>query len=305
MVTGVIAISIGTGCAATPATGAPSQPVAADYRTWVYLTSGLGMSYGPAARTSDAPLFDTVFVDRAAYDHFVAHGAWPDRTTFVLEVRTSEHTGSIVTTGNYQTELAGVEMEVKDARLPGGWGFYAFDPASAAPPRLLPRTADCYACHAQHAAVENTFTQFYPTLFAIARARGTVRKDFPGLPPGSDELYAQITAHGFAAAKRGLDAALARWPAASIAREATLNRLGYRLLATRPADAVAVLAEVTERFPGSSNAWDSLAEACEAQHDVPRARAANARGLAALPDDPDRRPATEQALHARALRLGS
>lgn len=305
MFAGVIAISIGTGCGAAPATGAPSQPVAADYRTWVYLTSGLGMSYGPAARMSDAPMFDTVFVDPAAHARFVATGAWPDRTTFVLEVRTSEHTGSIVTTGHYQTELAGVEMEVKDARLPGGWGFYTYDPASAAPPRLLPRTADCYACHAQHAAVENTFTQFYPTLFAVARARGTVRKDFPGLPLGADELYAQIIARGFAAARPALDAALARWPAASIAREATLNRLGYRLLATRPADAIAVLAEVTERFPRSANAWDSLAEACEAQHDLARARAATARGLAVLPDDPDRRPATEAALRARAGRLGS
>src|SRR4051812_1231681 len=123
-----------------PATGATVRPafdpasevlaVPADYRSWTYLTSGFQMSYGPAALAAAAggiSTYDTVFVDPAAHAAFVKSGVWPDRTMFVLEVRTAEHTGSIVTRGNYQTDLLGIEAEIKDARLPGGWGFFAFD----------------------------------------------------------------------------------------------------------------------------------------------------------------------------------
>ena len=39
-----------------------------DYREWVYLSSGLGMTYGPAAQADQRnPMFDNVFVTRAAY----------------------------------------------------------------------------------------------------------------------------------------------------------------------------------------------------------------------------------------------
>ena len=59
------------------------------------------------------PAYDTVFVEPAAYASFVQTGTWPDRTMFVLEIRTSEHTGSIVTTGHFQRDLMGLEAEIK------------------------------------------------------------------------------------------------------------------------------------------------------------------------------------------------
>ncbi len=34
-----------------------------DYREWIFLTSGLGMSYAPAAKDSPNPPFDNVFVN--------------------------------------------------------------------------------------------------------------------------------------------------------------------------------------------------------------------------------------------------
>ena len=40
------------------------------------------------------------------------------------------------------------------------------------PAVLLPATADCYACHQAHGAVDTTFTQFYPTAKAVAVAKG-------------------------------------------------------------------------------------------------------------------------------------
>ena len=50
-----------------------------DYREWVFLSSGLGMTYGPAgAAANEAPRFDNVFVNRSAYKSFLASGRWPD-----------------------------------------------------------------------------------------------------------------------------------------------------------------------------------------------------------------------------------
>jgi hypothetical protein len=39
---------------------------------------------------------------------------------------------------------------------------------------MFPTEAACYSCHAQHAAVDTTFVQFYPTLLPIAKAKGTL-----------------------------------------------------------------------------------------------------------------------------------
>ena len=40
----------------------------------------------------------------------------------------------------------------------------------------IPTSASCYSCHAQNAAVENTFTQFYPVLRDVAKQKGTFKK---------------------------------------------------------------------------------------------------------------------------------
>jgi hypothetical protein len=39
---------------------------------------------------------------------------------------------------------------------------------------MIPATAGCYTCHADHAAVDTTFVQFYPTLLPIAKSKGTL-----------------------------------------------------------------------------------------------------------------------------------
>ena len=150
-----------------------------NYREWIWLSSGLGMSYGPASRANADPRFDNVFVTPAAYRSFLQTGTWPDRTLFVLEVRASESHGSINRDGHYQGARVGMEAEVKDERrFPGKWAFFDFrGPADSAAP--LPSSAPCYSCHAQNGAVDNTFVQFYPTLLEIARQKGT-------LTPNSD-----------------------------------------------------------------------------------------------------------------------
>jgi len=152
-----------------------------DYREWVYLTSGLGMTYGPAQSTPSGGNFDNVFVNRSSYAQFMNTGRWPDKTIFVLEIRSAEDHVSINNGGRTQGALLAIEAEVKDqARFPGGWAYFGFGGApnlagTAAP---LPATASCYSCHKANTAVEQTFVQFYPTLMEVARRMGTVRADY-------------------------------------------------------------------------------------------------------------------------------
>ena len=86
-----------------------------DYREWVYLSSGLGMTYGPAAEAArdGNPRFDNVFVNPASYRAFMATGKWPDKTIFVLEVRASESKASINNGGRFQSSLVAIEAEGK------------------------------------------------------------------------------------------------------------------------------------------------------------------------------------------------
>jgi len=143
------------------------------YREWVYLSTGFDMSYNAKGMEMDHHMFDNVFVNPEAYKVFVETGTWPDKTMFVLEVRKAEGKGSINQKGNYQgSEIMGREVHVKDTRFPGGWAFFGFGEDKTA--KMIPTTAGCYSCHSEHAAVDTTFVQFYPTLLPIAKLKGTL-----------------------------------------------------------------------------------------------------------------------------------
>lgn len=149
------------------------------YREWIYLTSGLDMSYNPSNAGMGHSMFDNVFVNPGPYRAFMATGTWPDKTVLVLESRMGETGNSINVKGKTQAaDLMGFEVHVKDATLPGGWGFFAFDNPKSA--KRIDRKADCYSCHEQHAAVDTTFVQFYPTLIGVAKAKGTLSKEYLG-----------------------------------------------------------------------------------------------------------------------------
>jgi hypothetical protein len=147
----------------------------ANYREWVFLGSGLGLTYDASANNTT---FTNVFVNPAAYRGFMNTGTWPDKSVFVLEFRASATEAPPNTTGRYQTRLVGVEAEVKDARFPDGWAFYNFRGADSAPPLAGQDAASCVECHTKSTAVERTFVQFYPTLLEVARAKGTVKAGF-------------------------------------------------------------------------------------------------------------------------------
>lgn len=143
-----------------------------DYREWVFLSSGIGMTYIPSAGGGANPNFENVFVNPEAYRAFVKTGTWPDKTVLILESRSSESKVSINKDGRVQAGIVAIEAHVKDASH-GGWAFYSFGNGTQHEGALLPKTADCYSCHQQSGAVDTTFVQFYPTLAEIAKAKGT------------------------------------------------------------------------------------------------------------------------------------
>lgn len=149
------------------------------YREWIYLTSGFDMSYSPGSQDGSHHMFDNVFVNPGAYQTFVETGKWPDETMLVLEGRDAEGKGSINQRGNFQsTNVMAVEVHVKDSRrFSGNWAFFGFDDGKNAA-KMIPHSADCYSCHAEHAAVDTTFVQFYPTLLKIATSKGTLSESY-------------------------------------------------------------------------------------------------------------------------------
>lgn len=155
------------------------------YREWIFLTSGLDMSYNSSASAATNSVFDNVFVNPAAYRSFMTTGAWPDKTMLVLENRGGEGNRSINRRGKTQmTDVTGFEVHVKDtSRFKGGWAFYGFSDTVSA--KKIDRPASCYTCHEAHGAVDTTFVQFYPTLMPIAKQKGTFKSDSQRGTPNS------------------------------------------------------------------------------------------------------------------------
>src|SRR5712664_2278239 len=144
------------------------------YRKWVYVSSGYGMSYSQSP--NGMQMFTNVFVTPAAYDYFVANGKWPDKTMFVLEVYASTSRGSINKHGSYQTELSGLDVEVKDeTRFADKWAYFNFSETAKTATADTPSKNECWKCHELNAAVEHSFVQFYPELLKIAQAKGTIK----------------------------------------------------------------------------------------------------------------------------------
>jgi Cytochrome P460 len=145
-----------------------------DFRRWVYLSSGYGMSY--SQQPDGMQMFTNVFVNPASYDYYLANGKWPDKTIFVLEEYGSTSRGSINKHGSYQTEFMGLDVEVKDeARFPDKWAYFNFQGDAKTVAAIAPARNDCWKCHEQNAAVEHSFVQFYPELLKIAREKNTIK----------------------------------------------------------------------------------------------------------------------------------
>jgi len=283
-----------------------------NYRDWVFLSSGLGMTYGPAAAMAlENPMFDNVYVTPSAFAAFKESGKWPEGTMFVLEIRYSTSQGSINKGGYYQTDVAAVEVAVKDSkRFSTGWAYFDFSGGL----RPFKKTASefgqnsrCHSCHTPNGAVENTFVQFYPSALAIAEKKGTVKPSYRAPAPSPASAFHQIREKKVTAAQL-LNAAHDLDRSAPVVKESTLNMIGATLLQQGDKEqAVAVLEWATSAYPNSANAHDSLAEAYESSGNKDKSRAAAAKSKQLLANDStltaERKQRLQKSIEDRLVRL--
>lgn len=194
-----LALGSGWGGEPKPATSRPRYNADGDllrpegYRSWVFVGADLGLDYSQRKDESlddskkkdengdESRRFHNVYIDRAAYDHYVRTGEFPDKTVLVLELFESrrKEPRHVVTRGLYQGNRVALEVAVKDFHRPDRsktpWAYYDFTGMPGPSGRGVLESArakpdgSCYDCHKKHADVDNVWVQFYPTLRDLAK----------------------------------------------------------------------------------------------------------------------------------------
>ena len=142
------------------ATGALRRPPGID--RWIMVGASLGLGYSDA--TEDGPgRFHRVYLEPGAYDHYRRTGAFPDGTMLALTIRHPARRVPPSRAGWTEGDLVAVEMAVKDrSRFPGSWAYFDFGTSATVARAIAPER--CANCHAEHAARDHVFVQFYPQL---------------------------------------------------------------------------------------------------------------------------------------------
>lgn len=314
-----LAVAIGLGAATMVArAGEPAATTAAgpqydasgkllrptDYREWIYVSSGFGMSYGPGG--TDHPQFTNVFVTPASWRYFQQHGAWPDKTVFALEEYSSTSHGSINKSGHYQSSQAGLVAEVKDeSKGADRWAFYAFGGDTQAA-SVISRD-NCLACHSKNGAVDNTFVQFYPKLLAVAYDKGTVRPEVE-IPLSAERMTKLVLAQGWNSAAATIRAAQKQHPESEAFEDGSIGQAVETLLAQkRYEDAVGLLKFAAELYPTRAGVAEGLSGVYEAMGRKADAVAEASRALQLAASDksltPEQRGQLENQARQRIARL--
>ena len=260
----IVSVLTWKGFAAGPAASPNAPRYTADkkllrptnYREWVYLSSGLGMNYGPAAGSMQ--MFTNVFVAPESYREFLATGKWPDKTVFALEVYSPAAHGSINKSGHYQDALMGLEAEVKDSSTPEVWRYYGFgtDRTEAS---ALPKQS-CFDCHEKSAAVEHSFVQFYPQLLDVAIKKNVVKAGID-IPLNLKRFSDIIVEKGWPAAEQAYAAEKQKNPESDLSNEHNLSMLASSLVEmNKTAEAISLLELSAREHPASANAFNDLAD---------------------------------------------
>ncbi len=191
-------IAVSAWLTSTPQAQAPSNTVpryapngdllAPDgFETWVFVGSNLGLAYKqnlPAmtaleAKRADVPQFHNVYINKEAYDRFVATGEFPIPTILVMQkfAAADKEPRGIVSAGVFNGDQVGLEVAVKNLPRPDGsttaWAYYDLtDPTDPSKVRASASAFPddmCESCHKQHASRDDVWVQFYPTLRKLIR----------------------------------------------------------------------------------------------------------------------------------------
>lgn len=140
------------------------------FRSWVAVGASLGLSYREGAEDSGPGEFKNVYLEPSAYAAYRTSGEFPEGTMLALAVHETLQPDpelSIGQEGHFPGKLVALEMAVKDSsHIDDGWAYFDFGGGDNG----LRETAEafgkdrCFDCHAEHAADDNVFVQFYPVL---------------------------------------------------------------------------------------------------------------------------------------------
>lgn len=138
------------------------------WESWVLAGTSMGLTYNEPARApepGDPPgSFLNVYIQPWAYERFMEEGAFPEGTMFILAGSEPVRKADPARGGFYQGPIRLLEVHLKQAGLhESGWGFYGFGGGSEAA-EMIPGEAACYSCHAEDAAFDHAFVQFYPEI---------------------------------------------------------------------------------------------------------------------------------------------
>jgi hypothetical protein len=150
-----------------------------DLYEWILVGSSIGLGYSEDTRErapGEAPgMFHNVLMEPSSYRHYSETGEFREGTMFALMMYEPGAQAPPREGGFYEDEFVAMEISVKDAdRFEDGWGFTNFvieDEVSSETGQALPAGNGCFRCHAEHAATDHVFTQFYPAIRRLDRER--------------------------------------------------------------------------------------------------------------------------------------
>lgn len=134
----------------------------ANYQSWVAISPST-----PGVPTQHAQhVVSKVYVEPAAFEGFVKHGAWPNHTVIVLELRDKATPAKTPCDG-----VIGLEVAAKDnARTPDPWSYYGIiydhheHDAREAAKRI------CTDCDDGDQPMDMRLAMYFPALRAVIRA---------------------------------------------------------------------------------------------------------------------------------------
>ena len=143
------------------------------FERWVLAGASMGLGYaqpsGADAAGATAGMFHNVYIEPTAYAHYVRTGRFREGTMMAMTLYEPGQKVHPSKQGFFEGKFLAVEFSLKDSRrYPGSWAYFNFGKGAKGSRAVANPRQGCQSCHAQNAADDNVFVQFYPTLRAVS-----------------------------------------------------------------------------------------------------------------------------------------
>jgi hypothetical protein len=146
------------------------------FERWVLAGASIGLGYSEPSGADAARgagevggMFHNVYIEPTAYEHYVRTGKFREKTMLAMTLYQPGQKVHPSKQGFFEGRFIAVEFSVKDSqRYPGSWAYFNFGKGAAGSRAVAMPRAGCQSCHAQNAADDHVFVQFYPTLRAVS-----------------------------------------------------------------------------------------------------------------------------------------